>query len=163
MAEWMYRSTIFTSALDGGEWSASSPGSFTPAEGVPGTRWIGGWVDRRAGLDDVENCVENRPCELIVAQLVRRFSVFFWNPKFRYYFHNGTPLDPNMSQSNPVHILPPYSFKMYFDCISPSMLMSSKWSLKTAGFLQTFFVAFLISPMHASTKIISPGHVWESG
>jgi hypothetical protein len=27
---------------------------FTPGEGAPGTHWIGGWVDLRAGLDDLE-------------------------------------------------------------------------------------------------------------
>jgi hypothetical protein len=43
-----------TSALAGGQWSASRPGSFTPGERYPGTHWIGGWVGRRAGLDDVE-------------------------------------------------------------------------------------------------------------
>jgi hypothetical protein len=31
-----------------------SPGRFTPEEGAPGTHWIGGWVDHRAGLDDVK-------------------------------------------------------------------------------------------------------------
>jgi hypothetical protein len=51
----MYRSTFFlTSALAGGEWSASRPGRFTPGEKAPGTHWIGGWVGPRAGLDDVE-------------------------------------------------------------------------------------------------------------
>jgi len=30
--------------LDGGEWSASRPGRFTPKERTPGTHWIGGWV-----------------------------------------------------------------------------------------------------------------------
>jgi hypothetical protein len=50
MGEWMYRSTFsLTSALAGGDWSASRPGVFTPH-----THWIGGWVDPRAGLDDVE-------------------------------------------------------------------------------------------------------------
>jgi hypothetical protein len=44
-----------TSALVGGEWSTSRPGRFTPGERVPGTHWIGGWVDLRAGLDDLEN------------------------------------------------------------------------------------------------------------
>jgi hypothetical protein len=38
----------------GGEWSASRPGRFTPGEKVPGTHWIGNWVDPRAGLDDLE-------------------------------------------------------------------------------------------------------------
>jgi hypothetical protein len=35
---------FLTWALAGGEWSAS----------CPGTHWIEGWVDPRAGLDDVE-------------------------------------------------------------------------------------------------------------
>jgi hypothetical protein len=30
------------------------PVRFTPGERAPGTRWIGGWVDLRAGLDDLE-------------------------------------------------------------------------------------------------------------
>jgi hypothetical protein len=40
--------------LAGGEWSASRPCRFTPGERGPGTRWIGGWVGPRTGLDDVE-------------------------------------------------------------------------------------------------------------
>jgi hypothetical protein len=40
-----------TSALVGGEWSASRPARFTPRERGPGTHWIGGWVDPRACLD----------------------------------------------------------------------------------------------------------------
>jgi hypothetical protein len=49
----MYRSTL-TSALVGGEWSASRPGRFTPGERAPGTHWIGGWVGPRVGLEAVE-------------------------------------------------------------------------------------------------------------
>jgi hypothetical protein len=48
MGEWM------TSTLVGGEWSASRPCRFTPWERAPGTPVIGGWVDPRAGLDDME-------------------------------------------------------------------------------------------------------------
>jgi hypothetical protein len=41
-----------TSALDGGERSASRPGrTFKPGERTPGTHWTGGWVGPRAGLD----------------------------------------------------------------------------------------------------------------
>jgi hypothetical protein len=40
---------FLTSALAAGEWSDSRPGRFTP-----NTHWIGGWVDPRAGLDDLE-------------------------------------------------------------------------------------------------------------
>jgi hypothetical protein len=45
---------FLTLALVGGEYSASRSGHFTPREKVPGTRWIGGWVDLIAGLDDAE-------------------------------------------------------------------------------------------------------------
>jgi hypothetical protein len=45
---------FLTSPLVGGEWSASRTGRFIPGERVPGTHWIGGWVDSRTGLDDVE-------------------------------------------------------------------------------------------------------------
>jgi hypothetical protein len=44
---------FLTSALDGGEWSASRPGHFTPRERAPGTHGIGGWVGPRAGPDAV--------------------------------------------------------------------------------------------------------------
>jgi hypothetical protein len=50
----VYVHVFLTSALLGGEWSASRPGHFTPKERVPGIHWIGGWVGPRAGLDDVE-------------------------------------------------------------------------------------------------------------
>jgi len=41
MGDWMYSSThSLTSALDGGEWSASRPARFTPRERAPNTYWI---------------------------------------------------------------------------------------------------------------------------
>jgi hypothetical protein len=43
--------SFFTSALDGGEWSASRPGRALLPGKNPGTHWIGGWVGLRAGLD----------------------------------------------------------------------------------------------------------------
>jgi hypothetical protein len=42
------------SAIVGGEWSASSPGRFTSGIRALGIHSIGGLVDTRAGLDDVE-------------------------------------------------------------------------------------------------------------
>jgi len=44
---------LLTSALDGGEWSASRPGRFALRERAPGTPCIGGWVGPRAVLDRV--------------------------------------------------------------------------------------------------------------
>jgi hypothetical protein len=46
-------SCILTSALDGGEWSASLSSLFIPKETAPGTHWVGGWVGSRAVLDVV--------------------------------------------------------------------------------------------------------------
>jgi hypothetical protein len=45
---------FLTSALAGGEWSASRPCRFTSGERAPGSHLIGGWVDPRAGLDGME-------------------------------------------------------------------------------------------------------------
>jgi hypothetical protein len=45
---------FLNSALAGGEWSVSCPGRFIPGETAPSTHWIGGWLNPRAGLDDVE-------------------------------------------------------------------------------------------------------------
>jgi hypothetical protein len=45
---------FLTSALAGGEWSASRFCRFSPVERAPGTHWIGSWVDPRVGLDDVK-------------------------------------------------------------------------------------------------------------
>jgi len=43
--------TYLTLALEGDEWSASSPIPFTTRERAPGSHWIRGWVGSRAGLD----------------------------------------------------------------------------------------------------------------
>jgi hypothetical protein len=51
---WRYSSIhSLTSGRDGGEWSASRSGRFTPTERAPGTHWIGGWMGPRAVLDAV--------------------------------------------------------------------------------------------------------------
>jgi hypothetical protein len=50
---------FLTSALDGGEWSASRLGRFTPGETAPCTRWIGSWMDPRVCLDDVEKILDH--------------------------------------------------------------------------------------------------------
>jgi hypothetical protein len=58
---WGSEGAFLTSAVDGGEWSASPPGRFIPRERVPATHWIGGWVDPRAGLDTVVKKIPS-PC-----------------------------------------------------------------------------------------------------
>jgi hypothetical protein len=50
----VYIHIFLTSALARGEWSVLRPGLFTPVERAPITHSLGGWVDPRAGLDDVK-------------------------------------------------------------------------------------------------------------
>jgi hypothetical protein len=45
---------FLTSAIDGGEWSASRSCRFNPGEMVPVTHCIGGWVGPRTGMDSLE-------------------------------------------------------------------------------------------------------------
>jgi hypothetical protein len=45
---------IYTCVVYGSVGPTSRPGHFTSGEGAPSTHWIGGWVDPRAGLVDVE-------------------------------------------------------------------------------------------------------------
>jgi hypothetical protein len=45
---------FLTSALDGREWSAWRHCHFNFGERAPDSRWIGGWVGPRIGLDAVE-------------------------------------------------------------------------------------------------------------
>jgi hypothetical protein len=54
MEEWKYGST---SALVGGEWSASRPCHFTPVEIALDICWIGGWVNPKAGQEDMEKLI----------------------------------------------------------------------------------------------------------
>jgi hypothetical protein len=68
------------SALDGGEWSASRPGRFTPRERAPGTHWIGCWVGPRAVLDAVvkreipNTRRESNPRTPIVQPVAQRYT-----------------------------------------------------------------------------------------
>jgi hypothetical protein len=55
-----------TSALDGGDWSASRPGRFSFRERASGTHCIGGSVGLRAGLD----AVMKRKIVIVIVSLV---------------------------------------------------------------------------------------------
>jgi hypothetical protein len=79
--EWRYSSThSLTSALDGGQLSASRPSRFTPRERAPGTHWIGGWVGPGATLDAVvkRNILsprrESNPRTPIVQPVAQRYT-----------------------------------------------------------------------------------------
>jgi prepilin signal peptidase PulO-like enzyme (type II secretory pathway) len=93
--EWRYSSThSLTSELDGGEWSASRHGRFTPRERVPGTHWIGGWVGPRAFLNAVVNrkipsphrTLEPRSSSPALYRLSYRGSHHYWQGEINFSF-----------------------------------------------------------------------------
>jgi hypothetical protein len=79
-----YSSYSFTtSALDGGEWSASHPRrALPPGERTPGTHCTWGWVGPRAGLDTEARgkilcpCRVSKPDRPVVQPVVRHYTAW---------------------------------------------------------------------------------------
>jgi hypothetical protein len=91
--EWKYSSThSLTSALHGGEWSASRLGLFTPRERAPGTHWIGGWAGPKVILDAVVKRIpslhrDSSPRTPIVqpaASCYTGWDIYYWRSKEKF-------------------------------------------------------------------------------
>jgi hypothetical protein len=67
---------FLTSALAVAEWSASRSGRSTLGERAPGTHWIGGWVDPRADLDNLDKRKFFTLPGLELRPLSRPFNIF---------------------------------------------------------------------------------------
>jgi hypothetical protein len=67
--------------------------------------------------------------KLIVTQLVKKYPAFLWNPKVHYRVHTSPPMDPILSQLNPVRPIDPYLPKVHLNVINPLTSRSSQWSL----------------------------------
>jgi hypothetical protein len=94
MGDWMHKIHVFFAlTVAGGEWSASRSGRVSPGERTPCTHWIGGWVDPRAGLDDVAKRkflnllgFELRPLGRLVSSqslYQLRYPCFYWRVEIR--------------------------------------------------------------------------------
>jgi hypothetical protein len=67
--------------------------------------------------------------KLIVTQLVKKYTAFLWDPKVYYRVHKSPPLDPTLSQPNPVRPIDPYLPKVRLNIILPPTPRSFQWSL----------------------------------
>jgi hypothetical protein len=84
---------------------------------------------------------------------VQGFPLYLTTISIRFITTVARPtLDSTQSQMNPVHTLTPYSFKIYFNNILPSMPSSSIWSL-LSGFLLSFYMLSLSNPPYLITQI----------
>jgi hypothetical protein len=59
----------------------------------------------------------------------QKISCFFMDPKVHYRVHKSPPLDPILSQLNPISLIDPYLLKVQLNVILPPTPTSSQWSL----------------------------------
>jgi hypothetical protein len=67
--------------------------------------------------------------KLIVTQLVKKYPAFLWNPNVHYRVHTSPPMDPILSQLNPVRPIDPYLPKVHLNVILLPTPRSPQWSL----------------------------------
>jgi hypothetical protein len=64
--------------------------------------------------------------DAISRSVIHKIHRFLWNPKDHHLVYKNLPLDPNLSQMNPVHIFVTYFIKVNFNINLPSTPSSSK-------------------------------------
>ena len=82
-------------------------------------------------------------------QLVKKFSAFFWEPKFHYYIHNSQPPVPILSQINPVHD-PSSHFLMIHLILSSHLRLGLPSGHLPSSFPTKTLHAPLLSPISAT-------------
>jgi hypothetical protein len=63
--------------------------------------------------------------KLTVTQLVKNYPAFLWDPKVHYRVYKSLPLDPILTQPNPVRPINTYLPKIHLNVILPPFLVVS--------------------------------------
>ena len=118
-----------TTALEGGEGSASRPGRSLPPGKTrcPLYRRVGGPQGRSGQVRKISTPLGFNP--QTVQPVASRYTDYVTRPT----------LAPILSQINPVSILPTQFFKTHFNIISPSMSMSHTYSLTSSPFITVLY------------------------
>jgi hypothetical protein len=87
--------------------------------------------------------------KLIVTQPVKKYPAFLWNPKVHYRVHISPPLDPLLSQPNPVRTIDPCLPKVQLNVILPPT-PSLPSGILPLGFPTKTLLTPLSSPMRAT-------------
>jgi hypothetical protein len=64
-----------------------------------------------------------------VTQLIKKYPAFFMETNVHHRVHKRPPLDPILSQLNPVRPIDPYLPQVQLNVILPSTTRSPQWSL----------------------------------
>jgi hypothetical protein len=85
----------------------------------------------------------------------QELSNILWNPKFHYRDHKNPPMDPILSQIEPVHTTPSYVSKYHINIIHPP----TSWSFWKSLFLLTFPLIILYAILFSHIRAICPAHL----
>jgi len=94
--------------------------------------------------------MEQSPWEANRFSASQEIPRILWNPNVHYRIHKCPPLDPILSQLDPIQTLTSHFLKIHLNIILPSTPESPKWSLSHKFLHQKTLYTPLLSPIRAT-------------
>jgi hypothetical protein len=92
--------------------------------------------------------------KVTVTQHVEKYPAVLWNPKVHYRVHKSSPVDPILSQLNPVRPIDPFLRKVHLNVILPPTPRSSQLSLAFSNISLHFKIAMLTCSLTSSSDFV---------